>query len=247
MNCADVQQVLPEIIDGSSSGDSDAEYQAHLKSCPMCSELVSDLELIASEARQLSETDDPAPRVWVKIAAELRSEGIIRELEAAPGRPVLVPGVRRRWNAWWLVPVAAALVAAGSYVIKPKPAVPVASQNPPAAVINAEKVPAPSTVASAKPSKQIAPVRAVDETRQSAPADRAPMQVVGTADQQLLDGVPPELRSEYQSQLNAVNSYIRDAEAYLKQNPDDEDARQHLMEANQQREMLYRMALDHVQ
>src|SRR5258705_2201038 len=106
MNCADVQQVLPEIIDGSH----DSEFQAHLKSCPDCSELVSDLELIASEARQLAETDEPPARVWVKIATELRAEGIIRESEAMPARPVLVPSAGRRWSAWWLVPFAAALL-----------------------------------------------------------------------------------------------------------------------------------------
>ena len=245
MNCADVQQVLPEIIDGSSS--SDAECQAHVKSCPMCSELISDLKLIASEARQLSETDEPAPRVWVKIAAELRAEGLIREPETARGRPVLVPNTRRRWNAWWLVPVAAAVLAAGSYVIKPKPTATVASQNPPAAVTNTEKASATATVASAKPEKQIAPARALGEAKESAPADHAPMTMVSTADQQLLDGVSPEMRSAYESQLAAANSYIHDAEAYLKQNPGDEDARQHLMEANEQREMLYQMALDHVQ
>jgi ribosomal protein S15P/S13E len=55
------------------------------------------------------------------------------------------------------------------------------------------------------------------------------------------------MRSAYETQLAAVNSYIQDAQNYLKQNPDDEDARQHLMEANEQREMLYQMALDHVQ
>ena len=57
MKCEDVQQVLPEIIDGSQ----DTEFQAHLKSCPVCSELVSDLELIASEARQLAETTNRRP------------------------------------------------------------------------------------------------------------------------------------------------------------------------------------------
>jgi hypothetical protein len=44
-----------------------------------------------------------------------------------------------------------------------------------------------------------------------------------------------------------VNNYIREVQAYLDQNPDDEDARQHLMEAYQQKAMLYQMALDHVQ
>jgi DNA-binding SARP family transcriptional activator len=68
-----------------------------------------------------------------------------------------------------------------------------------------------------------------------------------TSDQKLLDGVSPDMRSAYETQLRAVNAYIRDADAYVKRNPDDEDARQHLMDAYEQREMLYQMALDHVQ
>jgi len=47
--------------------------------------------------------------------------------------------------------------------------------------------------------------------------------------------------------LRSVNAYIREAQAYLDQNPGDEDARQHLMEAYQQKAMLYQLALDHVQ
>jgi len=246
MNCAEVQQVLPEMVDGSGN----SEYQAHLKSCPECSELVSDLELIASEARQLAEVDEPAPRVWVKIAAELRAEGIIREPQAGPARPVLVPSARRRWNAWWLVPVAAALVAAGSYVIKPKPSAPVAEVKNPAgvsvAVTDYPAAPKPATT-SEKSAQAVADQKTSKPNDSAGPDDHAPMMTASTADQKFLDGVAPEMRSAYEQQLQAVNSYIRDAEAYLKQNPDDEDARQHLMEANEQKEMLYQMALDRVQ
>lgn len=237
MNCADVQQVLPEIMDGSEN----TELQAHLKSCPVCSELVSDLELIASEARQLAATDEPAPRVWVKLAAELRAEGIIREPEVAPARPVLMPSTGRRWNAWWLVPVAAAVVAAGSYVVRPKPA-PQSADNAP--------------VIAPQPSQQAATSSAT--TSQSAPlvADKKPVVIpfpkesTNTSDrddQQLLDQMAPMMRATYENELRSVNSYIRDARAYAEQNPVDEDAHKHLMDAYEQKAMLYQMALDHVQ
>lgn len=246
MNCLEIQQVLPELIEGSQNEN--IEYQAHLKTCPDCSELVSDLALIASESRRLAEADEPPQRVWVKIAAELRAEGIIRDTEVAPARPVLVPTTGRRWNAWWLVPVAAALVAAGSYMIKPKPAGPVARVEAPTTVSNPSNssAPAENPVSKRKETLTAAakPVKSNDTVR---PDDHAPMMTASTADQQLLDGVAPEMRSAYESQLRAVNSYIRDAENYLKQHPEDEDARQHLMEANEQKEMLYQMALDHVQ
>jgi hypothetical protein len=240
MNCADVQHVLPEVMDGGQN----TEFQAHVKSCPVCSELVSDLELIANEARQLAATDEPAPRVWVKIAGELRAEGIIREPEATPARPVLVPS-GRRWNAWWLVPVAAALVVAGSYVIKPKPASPMATtpavvapqaaqqaaQENPAALI----APAPPQLAAGKKPPVIIPL----------PKDSSDRD-----DQEFLEEVSrnaPMMRATYENQLYSVNSYIHDARAYAEQNPGDEDARQHLMDAYEQKSMLYQMALDNVQ
>jgi hypothetical protein len=240
MNCAEVQQVLPEIIDGSE----DSVYQAHLKSCPGCSELVFELKLIARESRQLAEIDDPPQRLWVKIAAELRAEGIIREPNVATIRPQAVVSPRGRWNSWWLVPVAVALLAAGSYVIKPKPTPAVANQT--AAPARSATAKAPESVVANNEKPRVTPAPA-GSTTLSGSTSQAPMTTVGTADQRLLDGVPPERRSAYESQLKAVNSYIHDAQAFIAKHPDDGDAQQHLMEAYEQREMLYQMTLDHVQ
>ena len=55
------------------------------------------------------------------------------------------------------------------------------------------------------------------------------------------------MRATYENELQSVNSYIRDASAYARENPADEDARKHLMDAYEQKTMLYQMALDHVQ
>jgi hypothetical protein len=239
MNCADVQQVLPEVIDGGQN----TEFRAHLKSCPVCSELVSDLELIASEARQLAEADQPAPRVWVKIAAELRAEGLIREPEAASARPVLAPNAAHRWNAWWLVPVAAVLVTAGAYFVKSKPAPQVAT--------NPAMVPPPTAQQAAKENPSANPPATPQSAAVKKPAVMIPLpKNSDREDQQFLDEVSrnaPMMRAAYESQLHSVNSYIRDAQSYAEQNPGDDDARQHLMDAYDQKSMLYQMALDHVQ
>src|ERR1700686_1623393 len=113
MTCSDVQQLLPELLDGTPDAAFQIGFDNHVKSCPDCSDLVSDLKLITAEARELVETDEPAPRAWLQIAAQLRSEGLIREPETVPGRPVLVrSSTARRWSPWWLVPVAAAFLAA---------------------------------------------------------------------------------------------------------------------------------------
>jgi hypothetical protein len=239
MKCADVQRVLPEVIEDQQ----DSELEAHLRACAACSELVADLKLIASEAPQLSACDEPAPRVWVRIAAQLRAEGLIREPEAATPTPAATR--RRGWSAWWLVPVAAALLAGASYFVNHNRAPQVAQQQAPAATTPVAQAPAsqgPATVAQApalKVSPQQKATRRTEVAEAPSPEDEQFLSEVGQR--------APTMRATYENQLRAVNAYIRDAQAYVDRNPDDEDARQLLMEAHQQKAMLYQMALDHVQ
>jgi len=287
MTCADVERVLPELLDGAPEGvgrTNDAALQnafdAHLKSCPDCSDLVSDMKLILGEAHQMAESEEPPPRVWVKIAAQLRAEGLIREQESAPARPILVPAFPRRgWSAWWLAPIAAALVAAGSYVISHKPATPVAQQTPsatsdtvasapaapvpvtpaPSNPIAAVSAPPPSTVAETKTAPQIPPSPAAHAAadqqvgRTEAAAEKALVKDESEAaaeDQQFLSAVStnaPSMRATYENQLKAVNADIRETQVYVDRNPADADARQHLMDAYQQKALLYQIALDRIQ
>jgi hypothetical protein len=239
MKCADVQRVLPEVIEDQQ----DSELEAHLRLCPACSELVADLKLISNEARQLAASDEPAPRVWVRIAAELRAEGLIREPEAATPAPVATR--RRGWSAWWLVPVAAALLAGASYLVSHRQAPQVAQQQTPAATTAVTQAPAsetPATVAQAPPVKVLPQQKAIHRTEVAegpSPEDQQFLSEVGQR--------APSMRATYENQLQAVNAYIQEAQAYLDRNPDDEDARQLLMKAYQQKAMLYQMAQDHVQ
>jgi len=273
MKCSDVERVVPELLDGAPDGalpGGDAAFQAdfetHLKACPACAELVSELKLIASEARQLAASEEPAPRVWVRIAAELRAEGLIREPEPAPARPILVPvptSRRRRWSAWWLAPVTAALVVAGSYVVSHRPATPMAEQQaaaPPVvsstAVSSEAATVAPSTAAAPSP------VVTAPAPQQLAQKSAKPAGTVGSAvppavepapsaeDRQFLSMVStlaPAMRANYENELQAVNADIRETEAYVNRNPGDADARQHLMDAYQQKALLYQIALDRIQ
>ena len=113
MTCKEVRQNLPDMLEGELQG----EFQSHLKTCPSCSELASDLQWIAAEARQLTATAEPPERLWVRIAAELRSEGLIRDPEISLPRPVLATAWWKRKRTWWLAPVAAGLLAAGGYLV----------------------------------------------------------------------------------------------------------------------------------
>jgi hypothetical protein len=76
-----------------------------------------------------------------------------------------------------------------------------------------------------------------------------PNQVVAMAsdDQQLLNTVAarmPSMRAAYETNLLAVNAYIRDAEQSAHSDPNDEVAQQYLMSAYEQKAMVYEMALD---
>jgi hypothetical protein len=65
-------------------GESRPEVERHAASCPFCSVLLADLELIAKEARSLP-LEEPSPRVWANVRATLCAEGIIRERENRSG------------------------------------------------------------------------------------------------------------------------------------------------------------------
>jgi hypothetical protein len=217
---------------------------------------VSDLKLISSEAHHLSDSEEPSPAVWLRIAAELRAEGLIRDPELAAMRPILMPAPRPRWNAFWLAPIAVAILAAGSYFLTHKSPLP-----PPAQIAKESQAQqAPQTqgkqpeATKATVAQNVAPVTATrtQVTRPSGnSADQSELSAPsGSEDQQFLSEVSsraPTMRVTYENQLRAVNSEIRETQAYINRFPADLDARQHLMEAYQQKAMLYQIALDRIQ
>jgi hypothetical protein len=82
-----------------------------------------------------------------------------------------------------------------------------------------------------------APVRQSDST-------------AGLNDEDLMQEVadnPPALRSDYEENLKRVNESIQDAEGAVKENPNDQDARRSLMDAYQQKSMLFEMAMERSQ
>jgi hypothetical protein len=203
MNCVELQASLVEIEDGRSS-----EQRDHLKNCPHCAALITELLRIASTAVELRAIDEPSPRVWKSIESRLREEGIIRP---QLGRSVL-PSLGGRWGwARWMAPAAAIfLIAAGLYV----------RQHLPAARLSRH-----TEVAATAPDPEIA----------------------GLNDDDLLQEVAqqsPALRGQYEDNLRHVNQYIQDAKGVVAANPSDEEARRSLMEAYQQKAMLFELAMD---
>jgi hypothetical protein len=195
-------------------GDRSFAQEQHLRSCSACSSLVADLNAISQQARSLQACEEPSPRVWNSIEIALRREGLIRQPSARA--LATVHTFPSRWRTAWLLPVAAALLVAAGIVRYERRGGETIAQQPPTATLASNHLPS---------------VEATDT------AD----------DQQLLQAVAeksPALKSAYEANLRNVNSYIRDAEESVKNNPNDEEAQQYLSNAYEQRAMLYEMALD---
>jgi hypothetical protein len=204
MNCIELQASLAEIEDGRSSAQRD-----HLKTCPDCSALVTELILIASAAAELRAGDEPSPRVWNSIESALRQEGVIRPQSANRS---LLPSLGSRWGwARWMVPAAAALlITTGLYLRQHSLAHQLARDTAPAAAVS-------------------------------------DLAIAGLDDDDLLLEVAeqsPAMKAQYTDNLRRVNEYIQDAKGAVAANPNDEEARRSLMEAYQQKAMLFELALD---
>lgn len=104
MTCAEFQKVLPYIIE--SGGN--AEEEAHLSACPVCSDLVTDLRYIAEQAKLLLPMHDPSPQVWDNIQGSLEREGLVKPARAR-GRLLGIFG--KSWP--WVTAVMALLIVLG--------------------------------------------------------------------------------------------------------------------------------------
>jgi hypothetical protein len=127
----------------------------------------------------------------------------------------LIPALGSRWG-WsrWMVPAAAALLITLGLYVHQRSAVPEVAIKP-------------------KPQVIAEPV-----------SDAA---VAGLNDDDLLQEVAqqsPAMKAEYTDDLRRVNEYIQDAKATVAANPNDEEARRSLMEAYQEKAMLFELAMD---
>ena len=128
----------------------------------------------------------------------------------------LIPSLGSRW-AWarWMAPAAAALLfAVGLYVRQNSISVQRAGNEGSAAV-------------SEQPVSDLA--------------------IAGLNDDDLLQEIAhetPAIKTQYEDDLRRVNEYIQDAKGIVAANPNDEEARRSLMEAYQEKAMLFELAMD---
>jgi hypothetical protein len=84
-------------------------------------------------------------------------------------------------------------------------------------------------------------------TAHPAPAPSIAVAYGGMNDDDLLQEVAdqsPLMKTEYRDNLRRVNEYIHDAQSSVDANPNDQEARQSLMDAYEQKSLLFEMAMD---
>jgi hypothetical protein len=209
MTCAEFQRVLPEIIDAGGN----EEQENHLKSCPVCSDLVQDLRYIAEQAKLLVPMEDPSPQVWDGIQNALEREGMVRPRRGT-GRfrtaTVLAPS---RWSTvGGLAAIAAVLVIAVGLLSFRR------TTNQPATAVTT----APPASAAASDQDADDDAKLIAQLQKTAPA----------------------LASTYNENLKSVNSYIAAVRQRIREKPDDDQAREYLVRAYDQKAMLYSMAME---
>ncbi len=108
MQCQELERILEQWSPGALPRDA----TAHVEACMSCRALVADLDAIQQAAGRLGKEDleiAPPERVWVNLRAQLEAEGLIH----APRRAAR-PAAAGWLEAWWMAIPRPAL--AGAYV-----------------------------------------------------------------------------------------------------------------------------------
>ena len=88
MQCKDVEAVVEQ----EGLAPLPAEVNAHLSECRECRNYIADLTSIVDVARKMPSEITPPDRIWISLRAQLELEGIIKE-------PAFAPTVERA--SWW--------------------------------------------------------------------------------------------------------------------------------------------------
>ena len=236
---------LESILETRGLGQLPQDARLHLATCGACQGLVADLDCIVSAAKSLPAEVAPPDRIWISLRAQLEAEGLIKE-------PVEVSEQSSWWESFteWMKPrtfatvTAVALVlAAAVYVTRlthnspsgvaknppavesPRPAPPQVTASAPASSNTPVNVPAKGPTPSKRKELAPSPSESASFTLDQAELDVPNMQLAGNS----------QVDTALRQNLRTLNAFIAECEQHLKQNPQDELAREYLNTAYQQK------------
>ena len=227
MQCRDIEAVL----ENEGFLPLPERVRAHAASCAACSNLIADFSAILSAAETLPAEVEPPTRVWVAVRNQLEAEGIIKSpAAAAEPQTSWIENLARvlRGRALATAAVGAVIVVAAVVQIRRGPEVGRPSQN---AVV--EKAEAPSS-----PITPNEPLSSTGQTLRQVEQTVPMVLQAGTLSNQ--NAVDDSLRQN----LKSLNQFIEECRRRLKEDPNDELAREYLSVAYQQKAELLSAMLD---
>jgi hypothetical protein len=241
MHCKELESVL----ESQGLGELPKDARLHLATCAACQGFVADLNSIVSAAKSLPAEVAPPDRIWISLRAQLEAEGLIKE-------PVEASEHSSWWESFgaWLKPrtfatvTAAVLVLAVAVFVTRIPHEPSPGVQKSQPVAETPRLAQPTTTASESPSSTApvnAPSRGPTPSRAKELAPSPSESASFTLNQAELDVANMQLAGNSQvdaalrQNLRTLNAFIAECELHLKQNPQDELAREYLNTAYQQK------------
>jgi hypothetical protein len=211
-------QEFESVLEQAGDKPVSGEAAAHLSQCEDCRSLAADFETIEALARELTEPEiEPPTRIWSQLRAQMEQEGIIR----VPAHGAAIPQENKGWLtglfAWVRRPALVATYAALMVL---------------AAGLAWEKYISTPDI---KP--DIAAVSAV-KTQNS-------LNQLEAQTETDLETTNPEVNAALRRDLKIVNDFIAVCQKAVREEPQDETARQYLYGAYQQKSQLLAAAMAH--
>jgi len=216
MQCKEVESVLEQ----EQIAPLPEEARAHVASCASCQNLIADFNAIVAAAERMPAEINPPERIWVSLRNQLEAEGIIREQAQAiaPGRASFLQTLAGLFQGRALATAAVGLVIVIGALVQ-------------------LRSPSDSGVRQPTPTPPRDPIAAVLSEQEHTLAN---IQRVGTAGQPS----PAPVDTSLQKNLRELDQFIAECEQHLKEQPQDELAREYLAAAYQQKAELLSAMID---
>jgi hypothetical protein len=247
MQCKDLELVL----ESQDLGTLSPEARQHLADCASCQGLLADFHSIIAVASTLPAEIEPPARLWTSIRAQLEAEGLIQEPVEAPEAAHWWESLRAAFEIRSFAAVTAGVLVVAStiffYTRKAPTGQAVAIQTPATQVKQPQQQALPTTAPPASPvavpggvianSRHRAPVSSGNRGLAPSPSDNMnpgfsqdepsfpDMQLAGNS----------RVDSSLRQNLDTLNQFIAECQRRLRQNPQDELAREYLNMAYQQK------------
>jgi hypothetical protein len=193
----------------------------HAADCPACGAVLKDLQLIRAAARDIP-LESPSPRVWKNVRTALAQEGLIRHPERHWLGWLRAPGVPLRYAS--ATTAAAVAVLGAVFIFGPR-----LSRRPAPLASRADL--AGSVSGATFTAEQASLADTVLEMEQTFKQREA--------------NLPPVIKTTYERGLASLDASIRESLDTVRRNPQDELARQFLMDAYTQKANVLASALEY--